>query len=33
MVIVYEHDEAGDVVGVLSVQDARASSPATNYRA
>ena len=33
MVIVYEHDEAGDVVGVLTVQDARASSAATNYRA
>ena len=33
MVIVYEDDEARDVVGVLTVQDARASSAATNYRA
>jgi plasmid stabilization system protein ParE len=33
MVIVYEHDDAGDVVGVLTVQDARSSSAATNYRA
>jgi plasmid stabilization system protein ParE len=32
MVIVYVQDEAGDVVGVLTVQDARASSAATNYR-
>jgi hypothetical protein len=32
MVIVYERDEAGDVGGVLTVQDARSSSAATNYR-
>jgi plasmid stabilization system protein ParE len=33
MVVVYEHNESGDVVGVVSVQDARSSSAATNYRA
>ena len=33
MVVVYEHNESGDIVGVLSVQDARSSSAATNYRA
>ena len=33
MVIVYEHTEASDTVGVLTVQDARSSSAATNYRA
>lgn len=33
MVAVYEHDDAGDVVGVLTVQDARSSTAATNVRA
>jgi hypothetical protein len=33
MVIVYEHDEAGDTVGVLTVQDARSSTAATHFRA
>lgn len=33
MVVVYAYDEAGDLVGVLSVQDARASTAATNFRA
>jgi len=30
MVVVYEHDESRDLVGVLSIQDARSSSAATN---
>lgn len=33
MVVVYEYDQATDVVGVLSVQDARSSTAATNFRA
>lgn len=32
MVIVYEYDEASDLVGVLTVQDARSSKAATGYR-
>ncbi len=33
MVVVYEHGEANDTVGVLTVQDARASTAATHSRA
>jgi hypothetical protein len=33
LVIVYGHDEADDVVGVLTFQDARSSTAATNFRA
>ena len=33
MVIVYEHSEESGDIGVLTVQDARSSSAATNYRA
>jgi hypothetical protein len=32
MLVVYEYDEAGDVLGVLSVQDARSSTAATNFQ-
>jgi hypothetical protein len=33
MIVVYAYDETADAVGVLSVQDARLSTAATNYRA
>lgn len=33
MVVVYEYGEADDVVGVVTVQDARSSTAATNVRA
>jgi len=33
LVVVYEHDEANDTVGVLTVQDARSSTAATRFRA
>jgi len=33
MVVVYEYDEAADVVGVLTVQDARSPTAATSRRA
>ena len=33
MLVVYEHEEASDTVGVLSVQDARSSTAATRFRA
>ena len=33
MVVVYEYDEANDTVGVLTVQDARSSTAATQFRA
>lgn len=33
MVAVYEYDEANDVLGVLTVQDARSSTAATSFRA
>lgn len=33
MVIVYKYEQETDAIGVLSVQDARASSAATNFRA
>jgi plasmid stabilization system protein ParE len=33
MIVVYEHDEANDTVGVLTVQDARSSAAATHFRA
>jgi len=33
MVVVYEHDETRDAIGVLTVQDARSSTAATNFRA
>jgi hypothetical protein len=33
MVVVYEHDEASDTIGVLTVQDARSSAAATRFRA
>lgn len=33
MVVVYDYDEDKDIVGVLTVQDARSSTAATNFRA
>ena len=33
MVVVYAYDEAKDVVGVLTVQDARSPAAATSFRA
>jgi plasmid stabilization system protein ParE len=33
MVVVYAYGETEDAVGVLTVQDARSSTAATNYRA
>jgi hypothetical protein len=33
MIVLYECDEADDLVGVLTVQDARSSPAATNFRA
>jgi hypothetical protein len=33
MVVVYEYDEAGDTVGVLTIQDARSSTAVTSFRA
>ena len=32
MIIVYEYDEAADRVGIVTVQDARSSRPATSER-
>lgn len=33
LIVVYTYDETQDAIGVLSVQDARSSTTATNYRA
>lgn len=33
MVVVYDYDEAQDVIGVLTVQDARSSTAASSFRA
>lgn len=33
MVVVYAYDDAADAIGVLTVQDARSSAAATNFRA
>lgn len=33
LVIVYEHDEPSDTIGVLTVQDARSSTAVTRFRA
>lgn len=33
LVVVYEYDGASDLIGVLTVQDARSSRAATNFRA
>ena len=32
MVVVYEYDRTADLVGALTVQDARSSAAATNFR-
>ena len=33
MVVVYEYDETSDLLGIVTVQDGRSSSAATNFRA